>query len=41
MEPWVWVVIGVAVVLFLMLLLRSRRPEGRARRPIIVRRGRR
>ncbi len=35
MEPWVWVIIGVAAVMFLLLLFRSRRPA--ARRPIIRR----
>jgi hypothetical protein len=36
MEPWVWVVIAIAAVLFLMLLFRSRGGGGRR---TIVRRG--
>ena len=37
MEPWVWVVIAVAAVLFLMLLFRSRGRTGGRR--VIVKRG--
>jgi hypothetical protein len=37
MEPWVWVVIAVAAVLFLMLLFRGRSRAGGRR--VIVKRG--
>ncbi len=37
MEPWVWVVIAIAAVLFLMLLFRSRGRTGGRR--VIVKRG--
>jgi hypothetical protein len=36
MEPWVWVVIAIAAVLFLMLLFRSRGRTG-GRRVIVKR----
>ena len=44
MEPWVWVVIAIAAVLFLLLLFRGRSGGGRrvvVRRPAAPRRRRR